>query len=55
MRASRVSDAQTAFILKQGNNGILIAEICRKAEISRHLLQNGRRDTMCYCRWECGV
>jgi len=31
MKASRFSDAQKAFILKQGKDGMPVAEICRKA------------------------
>lgn len=31
MKASRFSDAQKAFIIKQGEDGIPVAEICRKA------------------------
>jgi len=34
MRASRFTDAQKAFILKQGAEGMPVAEICRKAGIS---------------------
>ena len=34
MEASKFSDAQKAFILKQGNDGVPVAEICRKAGIS---------------------
>jgi len=34
MRASKFSDAQKAFILKQGADGMPVAEICRKAGIS---------------------
>jgi putative transposase len=34
MRASRFTDAQKAFILKQGAKGMPAAEICRKAGIS---------------------
>jgi len=34
MKASRFSDAQKAFILKQGNDGIPVADICRRAGIS---------------------
>jgi putative transposase len=33
MKASK-TDAQKAFILKQGNDGVLVADICRKAGIS---------------------
>lgn len=35
METSNFSDAQNAFILKQGDDGVLVAEICRKAEISQ--------------------
>ncbi|MCP1845931.1 putative transposase [Bradyrhizobium sp. USDA 4524] len=35
MRASTFSDAQKAFILKQGNDGVPVAEICRKVGISQ--------------------
>jgi putative transposase len=31
MKASKFSDAQKAFILKHGNDGVPVAEICRKA------------------------
>jgi Transposase len=34
MKASKFSDAQKAFILKQGNDGVPVADICRKAGIS---------------------
>jgi putative transposase len=34
MKASRFSDAQKAFILKQGTDGMPVADICRKAGIS---------------------
>ena len=33
MKASKFSDAQKAFILKQGEQGLPVAEICRKAGI----------------------
>ena len=35
MKVSRSSNAQKAFILKQGANGVPIGEICRKAGISQ--------------------
>jgi putative transposase len=35
MKASKFSDAQKAFILKQGEIGTPVAEICRKAGISQ--------------------
>lgn len=34
MKASKFSDAQKAFIIKQGEEGMPVAEICRKAGIS---------------------
>ena len=34
MKASKFSDAQKAFIIKQGEEGRPVAEICRKAGIS---------------------
>ncbi|GJE02520.1 hypothetical protein GMJLKIPL_4469 [Methylobacterium isbiliense] len=35
MKTSKFSDAQKAFILKQGADGVPVAEICRKAGISQ--------------------
>jgi putative transposase len=35
MKASKFSDSQKAFILKQGYDGVPVAEICRKAGISQ--------------------
>jgi putative transposase len=35
MKASKFSDAQKAFILKQGSDGVPVTEICRKAGISQ--------------------
>ena len=34
MKASKFSDAQKAFVIKQGEDGTAVAEICRKAGIS---------------------
>lgn len=34
MKTSKFSDAHKAFILKQGEEGTPVAEICRKAGIS---------------------
>lgn len=34
MKASRFTDAQKAFILKQGEEGLPVADICRKVGIS---------------------
>ncbi len=35
MKASRFTDAQKAFIIKQGEEGKTVAEICREAGISQ--------------------
>lgn len=35
MKASKLSDAQKAFTLKQGADGMPVADICRKAGISQ--------------------
>ena len=35
MKASRFSDAQKAFILRQGADGMPVADVCRKAGISQ--------------------
>jgi putative transposase len=43
MKASRFSDAQKAFILKQGADGIPVAEICRKAGISQATYFNWKK------------
>jgi putative transposase len=37
------SDAQKAFILKQGNDGVPVAEICRKAGISQATYFNWKK------------
>ncbi len=39
MKASKFSDAQKAFVLKQGEEGTPVAEICRKAGISHPIRQ----------------
>ena len=43
MKASKFSDAQKAFILKQGNDGVPVADICRKAGISQATYFNWKR------------
>ena len=43
MRASRFTDAQKAFILKQGAEGLPVAEICRKAGISQATYVNWKK------------
>jgi putative transposase len=43
MKASRFSDAQKAFILKQASDGMPVADICRKAGISQATYFNWKR------------
>jgi putative transposase len=43
MKASRFSDAQKGFILKQGAEGMPVADICRKAGISQATYFNWKR------------
>lgn len=43
MRASKFRDAQKAFIIKQGESGIPVAEICRKAGISQATYFNWKK------------
>ena len=43
MKASKFSDEQKAFILKQGSDGVPVADICRKAGISQATYFNWRR------------
>jgi putative transposase len=43
MKASKFSDAQKAFILKQGADGVPVAEICRKAGIGQATYFNWKK------------
>ena len=43
MKASAFSDAQKAFILKQGADGVPVAEICRRAGISQATYFNWKK------------
>ena len=43
MKASAFSDAQKAFILKQGADGVSVAEICRRAGISQATYFNWKK------------
>jgi putative transposase len=43
LKASQFSDAQKAFILKQGADGIPVADICRKAGISQATYFNWKK------------
>ena len=50
MKASRFSDAQKAFILKQGADGVPVADICRKAGISQATYFNWTLSEDCQSR-----
>jgi putative transposase len=43
MKASRFSDAQKAFILKQGADGMPVADVCRKTGISQATYFNWKK------------
>ena len=43
MKASKFSDAQKAFILKQGADGVPVMDICRKAGISQATYFNWKK------------
>ena len=43
MKASQFTDAQKAFIIKQGDDGTPVAEICRKAGISQATYFNWKK------------
>ena len=43
MKASNFTDAQKAFIIKQGEDGTPVAEICRKAGISQATCFNWKK------------
>ncbi len=43
MKASKFTDTQKAFVIKQGKEGPLVAEICRKAGISQAIDFNRKK------------
>ena len=43
MKASKFTDAQKAFIIRQGDEGTSVAEICRKAGISQATYFNWKK------------
>src|SRR6516165_6629080 len=45
MKRSKFSEAQIAFILRQGEEGTAVGEICRKAGISEATYYNWRKST----------
>jgi putative transposase len=43
MKASKFTDAQKAFVIKQGEEGTAVAEVCRKAGISQATYFNWKK------------
>ena len=43
MKASKFTDAQKAFVIKQGEEGTPVADICRKAGISQTTYFNWKK------------
>lgn len=43
MKASKFTDAQKAFVIKQGEEGAPVAEVCRKAGISQTTYFNWKK------------
>jgi putative transposase len=43
MKASKFSDAQIAFVLRQAEEGTAVGEVCRKAGISEATFYNWRK------------
>ena len=43
MKASKFADAQKAFVMKQGDEGTPVAQICRKAGISQATYFNWKK------------
>jgi putative transposase len=43
MKASKFSEAQIAFVLKQADEGTSVAEVCRKAGVSQAMFYNWRK------------
>jgi putative transposase len=43
MKKSRFSEKQIAFILKQGDDGTIVEEVCRKAGISQQTYYRWRK------------
>ncbi len=47
MKKSRFSEPQIAFILKQGDEGMAVTEVCREAGISEATYYNWRKKYGC--------
>lgn len=53
MKASTFTEAQKAFILKQGQQGKPVAEICRKAGVRQATCFNWEKSTVACCWTRC--
>jgi transposase-like protein len=54
MKASKFTDAQKAFVIKQGEEGTPVAEVCRKAGISQPTDLNWKKKYAGRCRRRSG-
>jgi hypothetical protein len=54
MKTSAFSDAQKAFILKQGADGVPVTDICRKRGSARRPTSVGNGSMTGCCRRRCG-
>lgn len=54
MKASKFTDAQKAFVIKQGEEGTPVAEVRRKAGISHATYFNWKKNMQGCCRRKCG-
>jgi hypothetical protein len=50
MKASKFTEAQIAFVLKQAEDGAAVAEVCRKLGSARQRSMRGARSTRARCR-----
>ena len=55
MKRSKFTDAQIAFFLQQVNEGVSVAEVCRKAGIAEATFYNWRIGAMLRHRFEQGA
>jgi hypothetical protein len=53
MKASKFTDAQKAFVVKQGEEGTPVAAICRKVGSAKRPTSIGRSVMRGLCRLEC--
>ena len=55
MKASKFSDAQKAFVLRQAADGVPVAEVCHKAGISQATLFNWKKMWWGATEWEASA